>query len=264
MTDSASPGPNTVQFNLDIRFTTDDINALFLGGIEGRRSPYIPRYGKVVQALHHLYTEMRADNPFAENILIELDIRLAAQLRLAEKRIALCQREARTAEGEEGIVIRPLTRPHPYVHENVMTYNEYGRYLLRAYGRSDLAIRWIRTINGASHLESRLAEQWIRELLKRHRGLNAVILHYAKRLRHVTRREVIEGSEKARALSESLGRHVAPDVLSKARRCKFYRVNRFGAADMSAPTGSADISKNQSFSSIDDSEPTTQIRSHPH
>jgi len=230
MNDSPENAANPVEFNLDIRFYTDDVNYLFLGGHRNRDTAYIPRYSVVVKHLHGIYSEMLSDNPFAENILIELDVRLGQLAQLAEARIDACQASAREAEEEEGIVIRPFTRRQPYLYRNVMTYDEYGRYLLRTYGRTDRCIRWIRTLNGASRIPSRRAEDWIRELLKRHRGLNEVIIYYAKRMRHVTRSEVREGNQKALDLARALGRQVAPDVLDGTRRCQYYRVGRLGAS----------------------------------
>ena len=83
MVELPSDRSNKLEFRLDIRFYTDDVNYLFLGGQINRSTPYIPRYSVVVPLLHTIYSEMLADNPFAESVLIELDIRLGQLALLA-------------------------------------------------------------------------------------------------------------------------------------------------------------------------------------
>ena len=229
-TDYRTPTPNTVEFKVDIRFHTDDVDILFAGRDTTRHPRFIPRYTVVARALNNIHMELLADNPFAENVLIELDIRLAQLVGIGQRRIERCQEIAAQAEEEEGLSVQPMVRQQPYVYGPIATYNKYGRYLIRVYGRTDLAIRWLRTINAVSLLESRLTEQWIRQLLSKHRGVNEVILWYSKRLRHVTREDVRNGSDKARELAESLGRQVATEVLNKTRRCKFYSISCFADA----------------------------------
>ncbi len=213
-----------VEFDVDIRFHTEDVDILFCGRDRGKKGGYIPRYPIVARALQGIYTKMLADNPFAESMLIEFELRLDELFGLAENRIERCQALAAQAQDQEGVTIRPFTRQRPFVHTSVATFNEYGRYLLRSYGRLDLAIRWLRTVNSSALIGSKLTEQWIRELLRGQRAVNDVMVGYAKRLRPVTRQEVLEDSENAQALSQALRRRVLPEVLNKQRRCRFYRV----------------------------------------
>ncbi len=213
-----------IEFNVDIRFHTEDVDVLFCGRDRQKKGGYIPRYPIVARVLHGIYAQMLADNPFAESMLIEFDIHFDQLFGLVDTRVERCQTLAAHAQDQEGITLRPITRRQPFLHEAVATFNEYGRCLLRGYGRIDLAVRWLRTINGAALMESKLAEQFIRELLRRQRALNEVIIGYAKRLRPVTRQEVLDGSQRARELAQAVRRRVAPDVLNKQRRCRFFRV----------------------------------------
>jgi len=224
MSDSANISPSPIEFKVDIRFHTEDVDILFCGRDRGKKGGYIPRYPIVARSLQGIYAQMLADNPFAESMLIEFELHLDELFGLADNRIERCQALAAQALDREGITIRPFTRQKPFAHTSVATFNEYGRYLLRSYGRLDLAIRWLRTVNSAALMGSKLTEQWIRELLRRQRAVNDVMVGYAKRLRPVTRQEVLEDSESALALSQAIRRHVAPEVLTKQRRCRFYRV----------------------------------------
>jgi hypothetical protein len=224
MPESVNSLSSPVEFKVDIQFHTEDVDILFCGRDRGKTGGYIPRYPIVARALQGIYAQMLADNPFAENILIEFELRLDQLFGLADNRIGRCQALAAQTLDREGITIHPFTRQKPFAHTSVATFNEYGRYLLRSYGRLDLAIRWLRTVNGAALIGSKLTEQWIRELLRGQRAMNDVMVGYGKRLRPVTRREVLENSENARALSEALRRRVLPEVLNKQRRCRFYRV----------------------------------------
>jgi hypothetical protein len=224
MPESVNSLSSPVEFNVDIRFHTEDVDILFCGRDRGKKGGYIPRYPIVARSLQGIYVQMLADNPFAESMLIECELHLDELFGLADNRIERGQALAAQALDREGITIRPFTRQKPFAHTSVATFNEYGRYLLRSYGRLDLAIRWLRTVNSAALMGSKLTEQWIRELLRRQRAVNDVMVGYAKRLRPVTRQEVLEDSENARALSEALRRRVLPEVLNKQRRCRFYRV----------------------------------------
>jgi hypothetical protein len=214
MSKSAKNPASPIEFNVDIRFHTEDVDILFCGRDREKKGGYIPRYPIVARTLQGIYAQMLADNPFAESMLIEFEVRLDQLFGLADNRIERCEGLAARAQDQEGVTIRPFTRH----------FNEYGRYLLRSYGRLDLAIRWLRTVNSSALMGSKLTEQWIRELLRRQRAVNDVMVGYAKRLRPVTRQEVLENSENAQALSQALRRRVLPEVLNKQRRCRFYRV----------------------------------------
>jgi hypothetical protein len=215
MPESVNSVSSPVEFNVDIQFHTEVVDILFCGRDRGKKGGYIPRCPIVARALQGIYAQMLADNPFAENMLIEFELRLDQLFDLADNRIERCQALAAQTQDREGITIRPLTRQSPFMHASVATFNEYGRYLLRSYGRLDLAIRWLRTVNSSALLGSKLTEQWIRELLRRQRAVNDVMVGYAKRLRPVTRQEVLEDSENALALSQAIRRRVLPEVLNK-------------------------------------------------
>ena len=110
-TDYRTPTPNTVEFKVDIRFHTDDIDILFAGRDTTRHPRFIPRYTVVARELNNIHMEMLADNPFAENVLIELDIRLAQLVGIGQRRIERCQEIAAQAEEEEGRPGRGRGRP---------------------------------------------------------------------------------------------------------------------------------------------------------
>ncbi len=204
MSDSANMSPSRIEINVDIRFHTEDVDILFCGRDRGKKGAYIPRYPVVARALQGIYAQMHVDNPFAETMLIEFETRLDDVFGLADTRIERCQALAAHAQDQYGITVRPFTRQRPFVHTSVVT------------------------VNSVALMDSKPAEQAIRELLRRQRSVNDLMIGYAKRLQPVTRQEVRDRSPRAQAAVQALRKCVVPEVLNKQTRCRFYRVRLMG------------------------------------
>ncbi len=76
VSESANNSVSPVEFNVDTRFHTEDVDILFCGGDRRKKGGYIPRYPIVARAFQGIYAQMLADNPFAESMLIEFELRL--------------------------------------------------------------------------------------------------------------------------------------------------------------------------------------------
>jgi hypothetical protein len=228
MSDSENSRSSRYVIAVDITFHSEDVDILFRGRDRGKKSAYIPRYPVVARALKDIYAQMHADNPFAETMLIDFEGRLDEVFALADTRIARCQELAAHAQQQNGVTVRPFTRDHPFVHTSVVTLSEYGRYLLRCYGRLDRAICWIRAVNSVGLMDSKPAQQVIRELLRRLRSVNDLMIGYAKRLQPVTRQEVRDRSPRAMAAVKVLQKCVTVEVLNKQTRCRLYRIPLMG------------------------------------
>ncbi len=124
MSDSENRRPSRYCIAVDITFHSEDVDILYRGRDRGKKSAYIPRYPVVARALKDIYTQMHADNPFAETMLIDFEARLDEVFALADTRIARCEALAAHALKQSGVTVRPFTRDHPFVYTSVVAQRQ--------------------------------------------------------------------------------------------------------------------------------------------
>ena len=121
------PRENFGRTSLELTFHTYDIELFFRGGDKTKRTPYMPSYYVVARYLGDISKEMRSDNPFAENALIEIELRIDRLIAIADGHRAFCECEAHKAEQREGILMSPLRNDAPFRHR-LDHAGEYGRF----------------------------------------------------------------------------------------------------------------------------------------